>query len=80
MSRYELLLPDLGLGDVPITVSVWLVKPGSRVAAGDRVVEILAGPATVDLPSPVDGTLVKILADEDEPLTVGQCLAVIRRE
>ena len=80
MARYELLLPDLGIDDSPMVISLWLVKPGSRVSAGDRVVEILAGPATIDLPSPVDGILVKTLADEDEPLTVGQCLAVIRGE
>ena len=78
MARYELLVPDLGIDDQPIVVSSWLVRPGSRISAGDRVVEILAGPATVDLPSPVDGILLRTLADEDEPVAVGQCLAVIR--
>ncbi len=77
MSRIELCLPELGLDDQPITLSMWLVPRGARVAAGERVVEVLAGPATVDLPSPADGVLVKRLVDEDEPLVVGQPLAVI---
>jgi len=77
MPRIELCLPDLGLDDQPITLSGWLVPRGARVAAGERVAEVLAGPATVDLPSPVDGVLIKRLVDEDEPLAVGQPLAVI---
>ena len=77
MPRIELCLPDLGLDDQPITLSGWLVPRGARVAAGERVAEVLAGPATVDLPSPVDGVLVERLVDEDEPITVGQPLAVI---
>jgi pyruvate/2-oxoglutarate dehydrogenase complex dihydrolipoamide acyltransferase (E2) component len=41
------------------------------------VAEVLAGPATVDLPSPVDGVLIERLVDEDEPIVAGQLLAVI---
>jgi len=77
MPRIDLCLPDLGLDDQPIALSGWLVPRGARVTAGERVAEILAGPATVDLPSPVDGVLIKRLVDEDEPLAVGQPLAVI---
>ena len=77
MPRIDLCLPDLGLDDQPITLSGWLVPRGARVAAGERVAEILAGPATVDLPSPVDGVLVQKLVDVDEPITVGQPLGVM---
>jgi len=77
MPRIELCLPDLGLDDQPITLSVWLVPRGARVTACERVAEVLAGPATVDLPSPVDGVIIKRLVDEDEAIIVGQPLAVI---
>ena len=77
MPQIELRLPDLGLDDQPITLSMWLVPRGARVTAGERVAEVLAGPATVDLPSPADGMLIERLVDEDEPITVGQPLAVI---
>lgn len=46
-------VPDLGLENGSLTVSVWLVPKGASVAAGDRVVEVLTGEATVDLPSPI---------------------------
>ena len=77
MPRIELCMPDLGLDDQPITLSMWLVPRGAQVTAGERVAEVLAGPATVDLPSPVDGILIERLVDEDERITVGQALAVI---
>ncbi len=77
MSRHYLILPELGIDDQPIVVSLWLIEEGSRVEAGDQVLEVLAGAATVDLPAPADGRLVETLVAEDEPLRVGQRLAVI---
>ena len=78
MRRYELTVPELGLEEVPIVVSVWLTRQGSRVSAGDQLVELLAGCVTVDLPSPADGILVQRCVEEGEPVKVGQRLAVIQ--
>jgi pyruvate/2-oxoglutarate dehydrogenase complex dihydrolipoamide acyltransferase (E2) component len=77
MSRYYVSLPDLGVDDRPIVASLWLVKLGGRVEAGEPLLEVLAGAATVDLPAPADGLLVETLVAEDEPVRVGQRLAVI---
>jgi 2-oxoglutarate dehydrogenase E2 component (dihydrolipoamide succinyltransferase) len=70
-------LPNLGLDDQPITVSMWLVKEGRRVSEGEPVVEVLCGGVTVDLPAPDDGILAKKLVAEGDLLTVDQPLAVI---
>ncbi len=51
MPLHELLLPDLGIDDQPITVSSWLVKKGAGVTEDDPLVEVLCGCATVDLPA-----------------------------
>lgn len=75
LPRVPLVVPDLGLGSAPVSVSLWLVPPGSAVLAGDRVVELVAGGATIDLEAPVDGRLVAQLADEDEPVTAGRVVA-----
>jgi pyruvate/2-oxoglutarate dehydrogenase complex dihydrolipoamide acyltransferase (E2) component len=77
--RVPLVLPDLGLSDYPITTSMWLVERGRRVAAGERLLEVLAGCATIDLPSPADGVLVEQLVGEDEPVRTGQVLGMIER-
>ena len=79
MSYCDLILPELGIDDRPMKVSLWLVEKGAPVAQGQPIVEILAGSATVDLPSPADGYLVKKLVGEDEAVGVGQRLAVIEK-
>jgi len=77
MPRREIILPELEIDEQPIVLSLWLVKRGGRVAAGDPVVEVLAGSATVDLPAPLDGVLAETLACEGDALIVGQRLAAI---
>ena len=78
-NRHHLTLPDLGLGDRVVTASAWLVEPGTVVLAGDRVLEVLCESVTVDLPAPAGGLLVETMVEEDEPLAVGQILAIIER-
>ena len=78
--RFNLVLPDLGLDEQPLTISLWLVEIGSEVAAGDRLVELAADSVTIDLPSPASGVLVETLAIEDEEVQIGQILAVIEGE
>ena len=73
--RHRLVVPDLRLGPTRIVLSLWLVPEGSRVLAGDRVVELLADGITVDLEAPVSGRLAARLADEDDHVTTGAVLA-----
>jgi pyruvate/2-oxoglutarate dehydrogenase complex dihydrolipoamide acyltransferase (E2) component len=75
--RSKLVLADLDLPGVAIYASGWLVELGAEVAQGDRVLEILAGSVTVDLPAPASGVLSERLVEEDDELHVGQVLAVI---
>jgi pyruvate/2-oxoglutarate dehydrogenase complex dihydrolipoamide acyltransferase (E2) component len=63
---------------VPVFASVWHVPVGGDVLRGESVLEVTAGDVTVDLPAPVNGTLIGCLVAEDESLHVGQVLAVIR--
>jgi pyruvate/2-oxoglutarate dehydrogenase complex dihydrolipoamide acyltransferase (E2) component len=75
-SRRELLaVPECGILGLPLRLSLWLVPEGAEVLAGDRVVELLAGGATIDLESPVAGRLVAQLVDEDEAVTPGMVIA-----
>ena len=78
--RSELVLADLGLPGVVIHASGWLVELGAEVAAGDRLLEVLAGSVTVDLPAPASGVLSQCLVNEDDELQVGQVLAIILSE
>jgi pyruvate/2-oxoglutarate dehydrogenase complex dihydrolipoamide acyltransferase (E2) component len=73
--RQRLAVPEFGIRDVPLTLSLWLVPPGADVIAGDRVAELAAGGVTIDLEAPVSGRLVAQLADEDELLATGAVIA-----
>jgi pyruvate/2-oxoglutarate dehydrogenase complex dihydrolipoamide acyltransferase (E2) component len=75
-----LIVPDLGLGDTPITLTVWHVKRGQSVSQGDRLVELVVGCVAIDLPAPATGILARVLAREDQLVTIGQSLAELRLE
>jgi pyruvate/2-oxoglutarate dehydrogenase complex dihydrolipoamide acyltransferase (E2) component len=76
-ARVELRLPDLDLGGTHVTACSWHFAVGDRVVEGDRLLEVLAGEVTVDLPSPASGILVQRCVRIDQQLSVGQALAVI---
>ncbi len=66
------------MADCPLTLSVWLVPTGAKLVPGDRIVEILAGEAVLDLPAPATGVLVKKEVLEDDPVQPGQILGWLR--
>lgn len=74
----EIVAPELGLETGErLVVSSWLVRHGETVVVGDRLLEVLADRITFDIPSPATGTLVRILAEIDEPILPGQVLGTI---
>jgi pyruvate/2-oxoglutarate dehydrogenase complex dihydrolipoamide acyltransferase (E2) component len=69
------ILPDLGTGpDTPIVVSYWFAARGETVWEGERLVEVLVGPATFDVPAPATGRLAEIRAREDDQVLPGALL------
>ena len=78
MRLEAVILPDLGTGpDVPIIVSHWFVARGETVWEGDRLVEVLAGPATFDVPAPATGRLAEIRGREDDLVAPGAILGLV---
>jgi pyruvate/2-oxoglutarate dehydrogenase complex dihydrolipoamide acyltransferase (E2) component len=78
MRLAAVILPDLGTGpDVPIVVSHWFAARGDRVWEGERLVEVLVGPATFDVASPVSGRLAEIRGLEDDRVESGSVLGLV---
>lgn len=78
MRLEAVILPDLGTGpDVPIIVSHWFAARGETVWEGDRLVEVLVGPATFDVPAPVTGRLAEIRGREDDLVVPGAVLGFV---
>ena len=79
MRLEAVILPHLGTGpDVPIIVSHWFAARGEEVWEGDRLVEVLVGPAaTFDVPAPVTGRLAEIREREDDRVAPGAVLGLV---
>ena len=74
---FEFKLPDLGEGLTEGEISRWLVGEGDVVDEDQPLVEIQTDKATVEIPSPYQGTVVRILVAEGEVTPVGSVLLVI---
>lgn len=79
MRLCAVILPDLGTSpDEPIIVSHWFVVRGEEVWEGDRLVEVLVGPATFDVPAPRSGRLARILEHENDRVITGSVLGYLK--
>ncbi len=67
----EFKLPDAGEGLTEADIVAWHVKPGDPVEDGQIIVEIETAKAVVELPSPWDGTVARLLAEEGQTVDVG---------
>jgi len=76
----DFTMPDLGLGDDHLAVSLWLVDVGSSFLEGDRLLEVTADGVTVDLPAPTAGKLRVVFVYEDDRLRPGMKLATIEAD
>ena len=77
---YEFKLPDLGEGLTEGEVARWFVAEGATIAEDDPLVEIQTDKATVEIPSPAAGTVLRILVPEGHVAPVGAVLVVIGDE
>ena len=73
----ELRLPELAESVVEGEIIRWLVAEGDSVALDQPVAEVLTDKATVELPSPFAGRLVKHLAAEGDIVQVNAVIALI---
>jgi 2-oxoglutarate dehydrogenase E2 component (dihydrolipoamide succinyltransferase) len=77
MAQYELLLPKMGESVAEATIIKWLKQPGERIQLDDTLLEIATDKVDSEVPSPVEGILVKQLCTEDEVVQVGAVIAII---
>lgn len=77
MVQYEFKLPDLGEGVAEGEVLKWLVKEGEAVKEDQSLVEIMTDKVNVQIPSPWEGTVTRLLAKEGEMVEVGRGILTI---
>src|SRR3954467_3052339 len=73
----ELQMPQMGESVTEGTILEWHVEEGQEVSEGDTVVEVSTDKIDAEVPAPASGVVTKILAQPDDPVSVGQTLARI---
>ncbi|MDR7524830.1 MAG: dihydrolipoamide acetyltransferase family protein [Armatimonadota bacterium] len=71
----DVRLPQLGESTYEATIGRWLKSPGDRVERFEPLVELITDKVNVEMPSPVAGRLVEIVAQEGQTLPVGSVIA-----
>src|SRR5882672_8284393 len=77
MSQFEFKLPDIGEGVVEGEIVKWLVKAGDQIVEDQALVEVMTDKATVTIPSPRRGKVVKTVGKEGDIAKVHSTLIVL---
>ena len=73
-------LPHVGESVVEGTIGKWLKQPGDRVERYDLLVEVITDKVTMEIPSPVTGELLRIIAQEGETVPMGSPIAEVETQ
>ena len=73
----EIVVPALGESITEATVAKWLKNQGDTVGADEPIVELETDKVNLEVPSPVDGILGEIKAQDGEIVKVGSVLGLI---
>jgi len=80
MSKYVFKLPDVGEGTAEAEIVAWHVAVGDRVNEDQQLVDVMTDKATVEMTSPVAGTIVALKGNPGEMATVGAPLVEFELE
>ena len=73
----KVLVPLLGEGVEEVTVIKWLKQEGDSVNELEPLLEVNTDKVDTEIPAPISGTILKILAEEGIAAKVGTVLALI---
>ncbi|MBP6208283.1 MAG: 2-oxo acid dehydrogenase subunit E2 [Anaerolineales bacterium] len=73
----KVLVPRLGEGVDEVTVTKWLKQVGDSINELEPLLEVNTDKVDTEIPAPVTGTILQIIAQEGSPAKVGELLAII---
>jgi 2-oxoisovalerate dehydrogenase E2 component (dihydrolipoyl transacylase) len=71
MGMYAIKMPDIGEGIAEVELVEWRVQLGDRVEEDQVVADVMTDKATVEIPSPVAGTVASLGAQPGQLMAVG---------
>jgi 2-oxoglutarate dehydrogenase E2 component (dihydrolipoamide succinyltransferase) len=80
MSDFNIIMPKLGESVQEATITKWFKKVGETIQEDEALFEIATDKVDSEIPSPVDGKIVKILFPENSLVPVGEVLAIVETD
>lgn len=80
MTRFEYRFPELGEGMHEGEIVKVLIAPGQTVTDEDIIMEVQNDKAVVEVPCPVNGKVLEVLAKDGQVMHIGELVAVIEAE
>jgi len=80
MSKFVFKLPDVGEGTAAAEIVAWHVAVGDRVHEDQQLVDVMTDKATVEMTSPVAGTILALKGNPGDMATVGAPLVEFELE
>jgi 2-oxoisovalerate dehydrogenase E2 component (dihydrolipoyl transacylase) len=80
MAKFTFKMPDVGEGVAEAEVVEWHVKVGDRVEEDQHLVDVMTDKATIDIESPVAGTVIAVAGEVGDVIAIGAMLLVIEVE
>src|SRR5690349_13051944 len=80
MGTYQFKLPDIGEGIAEAEIVAWHVKVGDRVDEDQQLADMMTDKATVEMESPVAGTVTNLAGDVGDQIAIGSVLVEIETE
>ncbi len=78
--KVDVIMPRMGESFQEGTIIRWTKNIGDKVERDETILEISTDKVDTEVPSPVDGVLTEILAQENETVEVGKVIARISTE
>ena len=80
MALFTFKLPDIGEGISEAEIVGWHVKVGDRVEEDQPIADMMTDKATVEMESPVTGTVVRLAGEPGDQVPIGSMLVEIEVE
>ena len=80
MAKFTFNMPDVGEGVAEAEIVEWMVKVGDVVSEDQHLVDVMTDKATIDIESPVDGTVIEVAGEVGDVVAVGSMLLVVEVE
>ena len=80
MAKFEYRFPELGEGLHEGEIIKMHIKQGDKITDDDIVMEVQNDKAVVEVPSPVNGTVLEVLTKDGQVCRVGDVVAIIDAE